>query len=106
MPHRTFTDSNATSWDVWDVHPSIVERELAKTREGAAERRGTPFALPQRLRDGWLAFRSTSELRRLAPIPAGWDQLSDAELSRLLAIAPRVVRGRDHGGALAEPGAV
>ncbi len=32
---------------------------------------------------GWLAFRSALELRRVLPIPAGWEQMTDTELERL-----------------------
>ena len=38
-------------------------------------------------RDGWLAFQSGNDWRRLAPIPSDWHTLSDGQLRQLLARA-------------------
>jgi hypothetical protein len=35
------------------------------------------------LRDGWLAFDAGQEMRRLAPIPDGWELMSDRQLLAL-----------------------
>jgi hypothetical protein len=39
--------------------------------------------------DGWLVFMADTERRRLAPIPAGWADLDDSHLLRLLDEAGR-----------------
>jgi hypothetical protein len=41
------------------------------------------MAVDPQLAGGWIAFQSREERRRLAPIPEGWTQLTDAELARL-----------------------
>jgi hypothetical protein len=101
MAHRQFTDARHLKWDVWEVEPSHAERRLAER-----DRRQTPRATPDRrqvtdamrvristrLTDGWLAFQAKHEKRRLSPVPDGWEQLDDAGLERLLAMA--TVSGR------------
>jgi hypothetical protein len=72
MAHREFTDSVGVAWRVWEVRPSgpvpgvHVRPELAR---------------------GWLAFQCHGERRRLAPIPVGWEQVSDEELERRCQLA-------------------
>jgi hypothetical protein len=44
--------------------------------------------------NGWLAFESNDEKRRLTPIPDGWDRLSDRELQNLLEAAGAVAARR------------
>jgi hypothetical protein len=39
--------------------------------------------LPEAYRGGWLVFESAQEKRRLAPVPADWEQLTTAELVAL-----------------------
>ena len=91
MTHRIFQDENGTSWEAWDVRPSIVQLTLRQT--GVASASNNPgFALPPDLRDGWLAFHSADESRRLAPIPVTWSMLSDAELCQLAETARRIRR--------------
>jgi len=68
-------------WMVWQVTPSSSSR-LALT--GAAEA----------FLEGWLVFECEVEKRRLAPVPAGWAEWTDAELLRSLAAAPVVPRRR------------
>ena len=51
-------------------------------------------ALPPELRDGWLAFESGDERRRLTPPPEGWEALSDAELVALLERSAATTRVR------------
>lgn len=46
------------------------------------------------LSDGWLAFETDREKRRLAPIPEGWMSLTDAELLELLGKAAKVKQSR------------
>jgi hypothetical protein len=97
-PHRTFRDDAARLWNAWDVVPSWGERRLGERRSepGApsaalSERRrlqrrqrgGIRIALPPRLVHGWIAFECGDERRRVAPIPTGWDQLSESALVEL-----------------------
>ena len=110
-PHRQFTDDRGLTWQAWDVFPHWGERRSYQRRqlagqppEGTRERRiserrtrnGIRIGLSPRLTQGWLAFECQGLRRRIAPIPGGWHQLSDEELSALLRdaeeIAPR--RGR------------
>jgi hypothetical protein len=50
------------------------------------------MSLPTELRDGWLAFRSGDESRRLAPIPSSWIALGDQELAGLVQVAKPIGR--------------
>ncbi|MFN2564162.1 MAG: hypothetical protein ABR499_04035 [Gemmatimonadaceae bacterium] len=92
MPHRQFTDSKHTTWEVWDVEPSHAERR----RKNADRRRGRRTSGERRqvedrsrvriqtdLSHGWLAFESKHDRRRLAPIPTGWEGLDASALERL-----------------------
>jgi len=108
MGHRTYTDVSGIEWNVWDVTPQWTERrsggdrrrpaENALVDPPAIERRKTQnrragadassrVRISEGLSRGWLAFESASDRRRLAPIPPGWDSLSDAELEALCARA-------------------
>lgn len=69
---RTLTDATGRQWMVFAVHPS-APRSRAVLRQGFA--------------DGWLSFDAGDETRRVAPIPQGWDQLTDAALLDLCAAA-------------------
>lgn len=71
MAARTFTDSAGLTWDVFEVH-------RASQKAGAVSRG---------LENGWLAFASGEQKRRLAPFPASWETSSDAELEALCAAA-------------------
>jgi hypothetical protein len=64
---RNFVDPNGTAWEVFEVQRASPRPE--SVRPG--------------LEDGWLTFQSASEKRRLGHYPAGWQSLSDAELSML-----------------------
>lgn len=82
---REVEDAKGIRWLIFAVFPS------------------SPFGrttLSERFRGGWLSFDCGMETRRLAPIPDGWDGLSDADLMRLCAtaeIAPRRVRPAQPG---------
>ena len=41
-------------------------------------------SLPGEMRNGWLAFESKAERRRLAPTPDSWELMSDRELAELV----------------------
>ena len=109
MGHRSFTDAAGAVWNVWDVLPQWTERRSGEERRRSdddptveppvLERRakrpdrrtgggeGARIRIAEGLSRGWLAFESGPDKRRLAPIPVGWDQLSDRELEALLARA-------------------
>lgn len=87
MGYRRFEDEQGRSWEVWEVHPAVVERRLNADRRTAprqtADRRQTGeirFPIPRELEGGWLTFQCDTEKRRLSPIPAQWLALSDEEL--------------------------
>jgi hypothetical protein len=91
MAHRVYTDSHGRRWDVWSVLPEYAERRRGTPAAGTpippeAERRvQKTFRVPlgRMWAGGWLVFETKGEKRRLAPYPADWTQLSDAELDRL-----------------------
>ena len=68
-------------WEVWEVHPRDEGRPV----------------MPE-LAEGWLAFESSWEKRRLAPIPAGWTELPEETLRQLCQQA-LFVRERGESGA-------
>jgi len=99
---------------VWSVAPLRAERRSVSERRdmnrpaGRAllgrgrERRDTPSpttakrplrlaVLPALLR-GWLCFESELEKRRLAPVPPGWESMSDRGLAELCARSLVVAR--------------
>ena len=74
---REIKDANGVSSLVFAVRPSIPG--------------GSP-TVRERYREGWLAFESETETRRSAPIPPGWETLTDAQLLTLWTsaeVAPR-----------------
>jgi hypothetical protein len=83
MALRTFTAADGTPWNVWNVVPSITHTHQALTVMAA-------------MTGGWLCFECASAKRRLVPIPDGWEELSDAELERVMETAelvqPRIPR--------------
>jgi hypothetical protein len=98
MTHRRIQDSEGRKWDIWEVYPSAVERRMSGEHgaippKGDVERRSRReyrVVVPQQLQNGWLAFQTGEERRRLAPIPERWATLADAELRELLARAERI----------------
>jgi hypothetical protein len=79
MAYREFLDSDGQSWRVWSTVPSLGSR----LRGGFDQ--------------GWLTFERTSAdkslpLRRLVPIPDGWETASDEQLDRLCRSADEVAR--------------
>jgi hypothetical protein len=103
LAHRTFTDSKRVTWDVWEVGPTSPER-----RSGVADRRHKSRSAADRRQmldisrmpvsgayaQGWLAFESKHDKRRLAPVPEGWDDFNDRELGRLVEQASPAGRPR------------
>ncbi len=72
MALRQFHDSAGNEWQVWDVRPP--QRSVTYLPQGAQE-------------TGWLAFRSGEMMRRLRPIPEGWETSPASELERLCQLA-------------------
>ena len=102
MAHRTFTDSKRVTWDVWEVNPTSHERRSGVV-DHRRQRRGTDRRQvldTSRVRvsgayaQGWLAFESRHDKRRLAPLPEGWEELDELELGRLVERAAPVGRPR------------
>ena len=89
MSHREFQDEDGRAWEVWDVHPAIIDTADAPILAGGERRRDGPnrLRLPSELRGGWLAFRCGTESRRLAPIPTRWTAFDDQELALLVHVA-------------------
>jgi hypothetical protein len=108
MPTRSFTDKDGNEWIVWSVHPTWVERRGGSDRRlvdvdeherRAREQRHVPdrrrglsdsgprVKMSTNLTGGWLAFEGAGERRRLTPIPAGWETMSEPELAGLWARA-------------------
>ena len=100
MAYRTFLDSDGVEWHAWDVLPKAVERRLADRRAAGesvhfpdrrrADRRqvqGHWTPLTSGLRDGWLCFDASGNRRRLAPIPADWEDCAQPTLERYCRLA-------------------
>jgi hypothetical protein len=101
MGYRTFTDSQGTEWQAWDIIPRLAERrasdrrlrQLAVARERRAERDRRlssgprPTMLGHGLNAGWLCFEGPAEKRRLTPIPSDWLGCPQAQLERYLGSA-------------------
>lgn len=78
---REFTDSGNVEWRVWDVTPAHLHPVT----------RGEDYL--GNLQDGWLAFQSEYENRRLeAPYPANWETFSLAQLEELCHLATPVTK--------------
>src|SRR3954464_13439654 len=97
-PHRKFRCEDGLVWQAWDVVPTWGERRVAQRRQNTqpppditgerriADRRrrqGIRIGLSEALTSGWLAFECQGMRRRVAPIPAGWDELPEEELCKI-----------------------
>jgi hypothetical protein len=88
-------------WQVWSVIPGT--RKNGERRRGcdrrspdpvllyrgperrnASDRRRAALAVSTAFAAGWLVFQAPHERRRLAPIPADWESLSEDALATLL----------------------
>lgn len=69
VTHRLFDDTRGMRWDVWAVYPEARPSQVS--------------ALPGTFQTGWLVFESSSEKRRLSPIPSNWESLPPRELEIL-----------------------
>jgi len=69
IAHRIFEDIRGKRWHAFAVQSSATA--------------AVSVALPDSFRQGWLVFESSDELRRVAPIPERWDELSADDLRQL-----------------------
>jgi hypothetical protein len=68
LPHRQFKSDDGQLWDVWEVRPEMAYN---------------PY-----LREPWLCFENrVGERFRFAPIPHGWEEVSDGVLRVILSVA-------------------
>ena len=67
--HRLFDDQHGVRWNAFAVYPTQTAR--AKS------------TLPEQYRSGWLSFNSSTETRRIAPIPERWTDLPEDTLRQL-----------------------
>ena len=74
IKRRIFDDFRGKRWEVFAVYPS------------------KEHALPADFRGGWLVFESASEVRRMAPIPEHWIELSIDDLRLLCHQAARAAQ--------------
>ena len=74
MAYREFTDSRGNVWRVWSTVPT------------------TASGLSGGFARGWLTFNSGDRLRRLAPIPSDWEDVSVERLEMLCTEAQDVAR--------------
>lgn len=96
MGQRYFKDRDGRVWLAWEVKPSMTDRRVAKVPVTVERRkRNEPrVSLPGGFHNGWLAFESRAERRRLVPTPEGWDDLSERQLNELLERAKPSARPR------------
>ena len=116
MAYRTFVDRDGSYWQVWDSQPTKVERRATEAdrrrtkiypwrgaeRRSGIDRRVTSqrrITLSEGYGSGWLTFESLDEKRRLIPIPARWDALSQGELRVLCEKARRVAKSEGSSAA-------
>src|SRR5690349_24256281 len=89
MPIRTFRDDGGRIWRVWTVEPKYVERRFTEPPEDdppVIERRKCDevrIKIGEQWVNGWLAFETEGEKRRLAQFPDDWDRYSERELAKL-----------------------
>lgn len=81
MALREFVDGQNVDWKVWDITPELLHPATTRDMFQGA------YSDYQR---GWLVFESAHERRRLAPFPAGWEELPVERLEELLAAAKLV----------------
>jgi hypothetical protein len=107
MTHRKIKDGSGRWWDVWEVYPAAVEERMSGefpaiegtdlqdkgSRKNRERRREVRLLVPAELQDGWLAFQSGDDRRRLVPVPENWSTVDDETLATLLERADRVSDG-------------
>ncbi|HJR68256.1 MAG TPA: hypothetical protein VJ802_17635 [Gemmatimonadaceae bacterium] len=78
MAYAEFSDREGRSWRVWHTRPRLAD-VLSR--------------LPAEWKDGWLTFECDADKRRLAPVPAGWEDFSSARLDLLRRMAEPATPG-------------
>jgi len=84
---RQIRDASGEVWIVWQVTAPVRPRRDLDTEPVSiawGRRLSPPAGLAPGYADGWLAFKSATERRRLSPFPKGWAWRSDEELLELL----------------------
>jgi hypothetical protein len=74
MASRNFEDSRGIAWRVWSTVP--IQSSVLSTQYAG----------------GWLTFESEAVLRRLAPIPADWEEVPSDRLELYCRVADEVPR--------------
>ena len=78
---RQIRDDAGVEWMVYEVNPAAGEWRSIES-------------LPEGYRSGWLCFESSTEKRRLTPLPSGWESFPLEQLSDLLVTAEAVRRAK------------
>lgn len=75
--------------DHWGDDPPVFDRRIGHDRRGGTAGANAPrrALLGGAMSQGWLAFESTGERRRLCPIPPDWSAATTGELAALCARA-------------------
>ncbi len=100
MPIRTFCDDRGRTWWVWTAQPTYVERRMADPPDDdppvidRRKRREVRIQIGEQWVNGWLAFETDGEKRRLAQFPDDWDRYPERDLAKLLEQASRVTPGK------------
>ncbi|MDB4880705.1 MAG: hypothetical protein JWL60_2151 [Gemmatimonadetes bacterium] len=84
---RQIRDASGEVWIVWQVTDPVPPRRDLDTEPVSiswVRQRSALPALQPGYSDGWLAFKSATERRRLSPFPRGWAWRSEEELLELL----------------------
>jgi hypothetical protein len=89
VAHREVVDADGVWWELWEVQPTMAEKRETEhpVPPATGERRqirSVRSRLPGEMADGWLAMKSATERRRIAPIPPGWPSMSTEELRALI----------------------
>jgi hypothetical protein len=79
MALRTFISRDGSTWNVWNVVPTLMHRDQR-------------IALSVGMARGWLCFECAGVKRRIVPTPDDWETWSDAELETALADAAPITR--------------
>ena len=99
MGYREFVDEIGAIWRVWDVKPQ------ARTTPGrevqAVSNSDGPRHVAAGWGQGWLAFQSDVETRRLRPIPGRWEITGEHSLRKHLRNALEV-KPRSSGNSLGD----
>ena len=88
---RQFTDHDGQTWLAYTVGASTYGIDVSRLH------------LPEEYSDGWLAVECGDQKFRIAPVPAGWADMSNDELCALLAQARLAEAGRPAGRRTSEP---